>query len=400
MLCCLLAFVVCLPAASAQNRKDLENRRKALIKEIRLTGGLLKETARSRAAAYDRYIALQNQIKAREELIETLHAELLYVDSNIQRTNGVIIALEDDIGRLEEEYSKMARKAIRQKMNYSKLLFLFSARSFNQAYQRWRYLKQYDAFRMKQARLIIDTRRRLMEKVEKLEIDKVDKAQLIEEAEQQKHTLSRDMKAKNRALQTLRADEQRLRRELKEGRKLHQELNNAIESVIRRDMAASRKGARSPKALRDKTDSSPGSTIHSSNFRRNKGRLPWPVGEGVITRYFGKQAHPTLRKIEISNNGIDIRTPKNASVRAVFNGTVVGVQYVPGYNNMLIVKHGDYYTVYSNLREVFVKKGDKVRTKQAVGRVGIDKKSNKSEVHFEVWRDKQRLNPVHWISRK
>ena len=119
----------------------------------------------------------------------------------------------------------------------------------------------------------------------------------------------------------------------------------------------------------------------------------------MITKFFGKQAHPSLRKIEITNNGIDIRTDRNASVRAVFHGEVVGTQFIPGYNHMLILKHGNFYTVYSNLKDVSVRRGDQVKAKQAIGQVSLDPKTNISEVHFELWQNKERLNPVNWISK-
>jgi len=138
----------------------------------------------------------------------------------------------------------------------------------------------------------------------------------------------------------------------------------------------------------------------SSKFSENRGHLPWPVDNGFITRYFGKQSHPALRRIQVSNNGIDIQTAKSQEVKSVFEGDVVGLQFIPGNNYMLIIRHGSYFTVYSNLEEAFVKRGDRIKLRQVIGKVGIDKISNQSELHFEVWWEKSRKNPMHWLKRK
>jgi septal ring factor EnvC (AmiA/AmiB activator) len=205
-------------------------------------------------------------------------------------------------------------------------------------------------------------------------------------------------------INTLRADEERLRKQLKEKRIAHQKLNDAIENVIQKEVIAERKRARTAEALKKNQNKKPTKTpelnILTKSFYQNKGRLPWPVTNGIVTGYFGKQPHPTIRKIEITNNGIDIRTDKNAQVRAVFEGVVVGKQFIPGYEHMIIIQHGNYYTVYSNLKEVYVKKNDKVKIKQPIGQSSVNTKSNVSEVHFEVWREKERLNPLSWIAKR
>jgi septal ring factor EnvC (AmiA/AmiB activator) len=205
-------------------------------------------------------------------------------------------------------------------------------------------------------------------------------------------------------LKSLRSDEEKLKKDLNEKRTAHQKLNDAIEKVIQEEVLAERKKARSAEALKKSPNNTPTKTpelnILTASFYENKGRLPWPVSNGIVTSYFGKQPHPTLRKIEITNNGIDIRTDHNAQVRAVFDGVVVGKQFIPGYEHMIIIQHGNYYTVYSNLKEVYVKKNDKVKIKQAIGQSSLNTKSNVSEVHFEVWREKERLNPLSWIAKK
>ena len=400
----LLLGILVLPSASAQGRKNLENKRKRLLAEISTTSKLLSQTTNNKAATLDRYVALQQQIKAREELIQTLQEEYDFAIANIERTKGVTEALDDDIKRLQDEYAIMARNAFRQKVNHSTLLFIFSSDSFNEAFKRWHYLKQYDQYRKKQAKLIIETNNTLNKKLLQLEERIAEKEQLITDQENQTELLNTELLQKYKMLNTLRADEARLRKELKNKRIAHQKLNDAIEKVIQQEVIANRKRARTAEALKKSQNKKPTKTpefsILTSGFYQNKGRLPWPVNNGIVTGYFGKQPHPTLRKIQITNNGIDIRTDKNAQVRAIFEGVVVGKQFIPGYEHMIIIQHGNYYTVYSNLKEVYVKKNEKVKIKQPIGRSSVNTSSNVSEVHFEVWRDKERLNPLNWIAKK
>lgn len=400
--------------ASAQSRKALENKRKKLLKEIKSTSNLLQKTSKDKTAALDRYQALQQQINAREALIETLNIELEYAVASLERTSNVVFSMEEDLDRLEKEYGILARNALRQKMNNSNLLFIFSASNFNQAFQRWQYLKQFNAYRKRQATLIIETQKSLEDKMNLLEERKEEKEVLIQDTEEQKILLAEELNNKSTLLASLQKDEARLRKELNKRRDAHNALNNAIEKVIQDEIVANRKRERSrtqalQKSNRKTSRSStartntrptktPETNVSSAGFIANKGRLPWPVMDGVIVKHFGKQAHPTLKKIQITNNGIDIQTNINADVRAVFKGIVVGKQFIPGYDNMLIIKHGDYYTVYSNLKEVFVKKDQVVNTRQAIGIASP--KGNLSQVHFEVWRDKERLNPARWIARR
>lgn len=401
-------LLVIAPASWGQSRERLETKRKSLLKEIRSTSRLLQQTSKNRMAALDRYRTLEQQINKRQELVETLQAELEYAVESLERTSNVVFSLEDDLSRLEAEYGMLARNALRQRMNRSTLLFLFSSADFNQAIQRWQYLKQYNAYRKRQANLILETKGQLAQKMQQLETRKQEKETLIKETENQSSLLAEELNDKSALLATLQKDEATLRKNLNRQQTAHAELNNAIEKVIQAEIVESRKQERSRSALNKKPESTtrnnsstptrtPESTIASNQFSSNRGRLPWPVINGVIIKRFGKQPHPTLKSIQITNNGIDIQTSANAKVRSVFAGKVVGKQFVPGYDNMLIIKHGDYYTVYSNLKEVYVKKGDQIKAKQSIGTAS--QKGNISQVHFEVWRGKERLNPARWITR-
>ena len=397
---CLLAI-----AAFGQNsRIELEEKRKQLLREIEQTTRLLKQTKESREATYSTYITLQRQINRRLQLIETLQKEVLLILETVERTTGAVQALRDDVERLKSEYAVMVRHAYRQKLIQNDWLFVLSARSFNDAFRRWQYLKQYDRYRQKQAQLVIETQETLLAKIAVLENRKADKEKLLAAEERQSQMLGLEFSTKNRILEELKSDESRLSRQLNAKEKAARKLTAAIESIIKEEMEKARLAEeKKAKANVNVSPSSSGSASVagnlSSDFRRSMGALPWPVKEGVITSYFGRQQHPTIKTVEIVNNGIDIRTDQGSHVQAVFEGTVVGTQFIPGFDYMVILQHGEYYTVYSNLQEVRVRKGDRVNIRESLGIVSTDRKTNTAEVHFEIWREKTRLNPTDWMKR-
>ncbi len=386
-----LCLVSSLPG---QNRQDLVDRRQRLLQEIEETEGLLKETQQNKAATLDRYFALQDQIKKRQQLIITVREEIDYINESIERSHLALEGLNDDIDRLKDEYAGMLRSAYRHKQHQSYLLFLFSSNSINDAFQRWQYLRQYDSFRERQAQLITETQEMLKSKTAELELRRTEKEGLLTAAEQQRNLLNKELKDKNSLLENLETSEAKLVADLEGQRRAHEELNAAIEAVIREEMARKRRESRRADAASAANVEAAASL--SGNFVSSKGALPWPVKSGEIIRHFGTQPHPTIKTVKITNNGIDIRTDSESEVFSIFEGQVAGTQFVPGYQNMVIVQHGEYYTVYSNLEEIYVKRGDRLRSGQTIGKVG----SKKPEVHFEVWREKQRLNPVDWVNNR
>lgn len=390
----LFLFIIALPL-SAQSRKELVDRRKRLLDEIKQTEQELQKTQKNKTAELDRYFAMQKQVQKRQQLIATLQEEVDAAQASIDRSNEVLFSLENDVDRLRQEYADMLRVAYRHKLNQTYLLFLFSANSINDAFRRWQYLRQYDRFRKRQAALIVETQQMLRHKAEQLAARKAEKIQLLTSAQEQRSLLNRELQDKDRLLKNLKADEGRLVSELERQRQAHEQLNNAIEAVIREEMARKRKTSRTPEAVAASNAEEIADAGASGNFLRRKGSLPWPVNDGEITRSFGTQPHPTIKSVQITNNGIDIRTTERSSVFAVFEGEVAGTQYIPGYQYMVILRHGQYYTVYSNLEEIFVKRGESIAARQPIGRLG----NRKPEVHFEVWRDKQRLDPVLWVSK-
>ena len=387
---CILMMLPALLLGQEQN--NLEVKRKKLLQEIGQTNNRLAKTKKNKASTFNQYLSLQSSVKTREELIENYAAEIHDIDTAIIRTTAVIEALQEDQKGLKQDYAAMLRHAYRLKLNNNSLQFLFASSDFNEAYQRWQYLRQYDRYRKKQVRLIQETQLTLEKKRTGLAENKAEKQVFLEEMQEQKEIAGKEMGQMNKLLSKLKGDEKALINQLKKQQKAHNKLSAAIENFIRKEMDRKRKAARSKEGLTSSEDKSKSDKL-SSVFAQNKGRLPWPVKKGTIVSYFGRQNHASIKGIKISNNGIDIRTKKGAKVLAIFDGKVAGTQFIPGYQNMVIIQHGHYYSVYSNLDQIAVKRNDVIKKGQLVGKVG----TKKPDLHFEIWREKKRQNPVKWI---
>ncbi len=410
LLLCLLPLF-----AFSQSKKDLEDKRKRILREIETTNKLIKKTAKIKEATLDRYLAVQNQIERREDLIQTINDELAATEFSAARTADVIASLSRDLKMQQEEYARMMRSALRRKLTTNPLVFIFSAESLNQMFRRWMFMRKYNQFRREQAVAIDFTKKMLAKKMLALEESRREKAQLLDAIEGQKQTLTSDLTHKKSLLETLKKDEKQLKVNLKQQETEHENLNQAIEKAIQEEVRKRTEEARRAAAAKPKpkpeNPSQPGVTDRpppptpstdaddplSAEFAKNRGRLPWPVDHGFISKKFGRQPHPTIPNIEITNNGIDIRTEELQQVFAIFDGKVVSVQFIPGHDYMMILQHGDYYTVYSNLQETYAAKGEQVKAKKSLGTVSTNAITGSSELHFELWREKERLNPAQWI---
>ncbi len=410
--CLLLLITFCLPpSATAQSRKQLETKRHLLMEEIKATNNLLKNTRANQKTTINQYYTLQKQIEKRQQLINTLQEEVQLSNQSIERAKEVVFALSEDVEQLKSEYATMLQHAYRMKLTNNKFLFLISSESVNEAFRRWNYLKQYDSYRQNQAKLIQLTQSTLSQKATQLIDRKSKKEKLLVSETSQRNILMNELTASDKLLAQLRNDEVRLEGELSQKEKAHQQLNKTIQKLImneikRRESALAAKKKKETVAPKSEpVPSKPAPTPPpvdariSSNFGSNRGRLPWPVDNGVIVGKYGNQAHPSLRNVRIQNNGIDIQTEKNSNVKAVFEGEVLAVQFIPGNNYMVMVLHGEYYTVYSNLDQVDVRRKDKVTSGQQLGTVALDASSGEYEVHFEVWKNSTNQNPSQWIGK-
>lgn len=390
----------------SQTKKDLENKKSMLQKEIKLTNKLLEETKKSKKLSLNQLVTLNQKISIREELISTINRQISSINRNIADNTTVISNLEKELEQLKKEYAKMIYYAFKNQDSYGKMMFLFSSKDFNQAYMRLKYLQQYSDYRKSQAEQIKAKQALLNNKIEDLKQKKREQQGLLGEKEGEKNELSKERTEKEQVLSELQDKEKQLKEELKkkqeDANKLQQAITRIIEEEIRKAREAAKKANNSGKETKENKVTSQGLTLTpeaqklSATFETNKGKLPWPVTEGVVTSTFGEHEHPVLKGIKVKNNGVDISTRNGSQVRAVFDGEVTGVITIPGAGKAIIVRHGEYLSVYSNLESTLVKTGEKVKTKQSVGVVRSDD-DGKAEVHLEIWKGSIMLNPEGWI---
>ena len=364
----------------SQSKDVLESKRKKIENEILLTSKLLDETRSDKTSALNKYIALERRIQKRAQLIRNLNKDIELIEKRMLNTEEYVEALNDDLEKLQEEFKQILRNAYRQKLTDSKLIFLFSANSLNEAFVRWRYLKQYEAFRERQTSIIIQTQNSLLRRQSNLEKYAVEKATLLKEESSQQQLLTKELDRRNKMYLNLKGNEDELKVAIEEKQNAARQLKFALEDIIKTEIKQELPMSISP-------------TI-TSDFERSKGNMSWPINNGVVIGFFGQQDHPTIKNIKITNNGIDIQSSGDGVVRAVLEGEVVGKFSVPGNKRSILIKHGDFFTVYANLESVFVERGDLVKTLQSIGSVN---KTNSSELHFEIWRQKVRLNPLDWL---
>lgn len=399
--------VVCTLAGSAQGqgRKELEKKRDALDAQIKQTNALLEKARSAQRNTQQQVQLLDARIGQRQELINTVNSEVYRMDQDIQDARDSIRLLETNLEDLKAEYARMVQFAYMNRSAYDRLSYIFAAESFAQAYRRSRYLDQLAQQRTQQAELIGQARTTLEDKVKELQSMREDKAKLLDMQLQEARKLSQDKREQQAALDGLRKEEGRLKQTLARQEKQRQELAAAIRKAIEAELAKSRAAApKTGTATPGKIEfaMTPEAKELNADFEKNKGKLPWPVEKGTITSTFGKQPHPVLKGIVIENNGIDIGCNAGSPVRAIFRGEVSSVIVIPGAGKAVMVSHGAYRTVYSNLRDVSVNKGDKVDTKQVVGTVMTE--DGTSTAHIEIWKinadgQLQKVDPGGWIAR-
>ena len=379
---------------SQENRSQLEERRKKLEAEISYTNKLIDATKKSKKTTVNELRLLGNRINQRNELIATLKKEIQLLDSRIESTEFGINRLSRELSELKKEYAQIVYFAYKHQTAYNKLTYLFSAEDMNQAYQRFRYLDQISKYIRDEAASI-----KKKEKIKESELDSFNeqikqKKQLLDTENIQISKIEREITQKDEVMQDLSEKEKQLRADLRVKEKETRKLSKKIKDIIARE-------------IKPKTSPTTGKTYAltpreiklSESFATNKGKLPWPIERGIVSETFGVHQHPVLKNVKTRNNGIDIVTSENSNARSVFDGTVVSVTTITNTNKAVIIKHGSYFTVYSNLDEVSVTQGQEVDTRDFVGRVHTNMEG-KTELHFEVWKGKEIQNPAFWILKR
>lgn len=420
-----LILLLCLPLTGVAQKsatvRQLERQRKEALAAIEETNRLLKETQATAQNSLKRLDLLSRQILSRKRVISLLSREMEEIEGQMAGMKRDLTRLNGELEQKRDNYGRSARNLYRRHTSQDKLLFILSAESFGQSLRRMRYLREYADWQKRQAKEILEKRDEIAAKRLALEKSRAEKQALLgtREAEQQK--LAAEEASQQAEVSRLGKKEKELQARLARKRRQAEALDRQIEKQIAAEIAraeAEARAARQPSGTRRPTQSSTPPAREerkaevkggyamtreekklSDNFSGNRGRLPYPVtGRATVVATFGEQQHQTLKYVRTSNNGIDLQAAPGADARAVFNGVVTRVFVVPGYNNSVIVRHGNYLTVYSNLGKVYVKAGDKVSTRQPLGKIFTDREDHDATLlHFQLWKEKNKLDPLPWL---
>ena len=376
------------PAVAADSVKDLQKKQRQLQEEIEQTNKMLKQTKRDESATVNKLQLLNRNIKTQRQLIRTLDSEITALNREMQQLSSTRDSLQVVLESHKEDYANMVRKSHYARLQQSPLLFLLSSDSFQQLARRARYLQEFAHFRQEQVRRIENTQAEIDTQNELLQANKNDKQTALSSRKREQENLKRDERKQQNMLTQLKSKEKTLNKQIQQKQKKVNELNKKIDEIVRKQ---------ADKA--SKTTLTKEQQLIAGGFEANKGRLPWPVEKGMISGHYGKQQHPVYSQVTIDNKGIYLQTVAGAKARSVYKGEVTSC-FMVGGTYAVIIQHGNYRTVYSNLSKLSVKQGDKVETKQAIGTIFTDpEQDQKTELYFQIYQDRNILNPELWIAR-
>ena len=407
------------------SQKDLQSKKNRLNDDIKQLNSQLSQTKASKKSQINTIVVINTKIKVREELISTINSELAEINSGIKKNVTEVNSLKASLEKLKREYAKMIYFAQRNQDSYTKIMFLFSAGNFNQAYMRIKYFQQYATFRKKQANEIIATQVVLTGKLNKLEEQRHEKNVLLGTEKDEKIQLDGEKQQQEIVLSELQQQEKELKAELEKKKRDAENLQIAIKRLIEAEIKrkieesakiAAEKLAKAEKAEKNKTKiktsktktetktavtkaTAPELTAEAEalgvDFSSSRGKLPWPVIKGVICQPYGEYEHPAIKGFMMNNNGVEICANKGSQARSVFSGEVTSIAISPTGGKLIIIRHGEYLSVYSNIGDVFVKQGEKVTTKQAIGTI-LDE-DGKTSMNLQIWKGQKTTDPSGWL---
>ncbi|MEP0714106.1 peptidoglycan DD-metalloendopeptidase family protein [Algoriphagus sp.] len=393
-----------LTAQTSLTREQLEKQKAEVQARLQEFDKILKQTTATKKNSLGELNAVTRQFQTQTRLVNTLDRELKLIDKEINETETKIANLESQLKELKAEYGRMIYNASKLNRGLSIVSFVFSSANFNQLYARLMYLKQYTDSRKQQAAQIEKLSLELIDQRALLDAKKVDKEKVLVEEQQERAELDKLKKAQQGIVNTLASKEKDIQRQITATKKQQDQLNRMIKKVIedeikRAEAAAKKENSTATKASGSSMPMTPEVAALSNSFAGNKGRLPWPVETGFISQGYGSYPHPTLKGIMLESDGLYIRTQPNSNVRSVFDGTVTKITTMPGYGGTVIIKHGEYYTMYSKLKTITVKTGQTISAKDVIGQVatGAD---GEAEVHFQTWKGLTVMNPSAWLTSK
>jgi len=384
-----------LSQSATKRQQELEAQRIRLKNEIKQINKVLFSSKKTRKNVVSEVEDLQVKLSVREELIKVTNAQVNLLTRKINLNERNISNQRKELEVLKVDYAKMIQNSYTSKSLQSRLMFLFSSENFLQAYKRIQYLKQYTQYRRKQG-LVIAEKTQILQELNKVLIEeKSKKLVLVEENKAVQEQLKEERNIQENLIKSLRRKELSLAAQISKKEKEARAIDKEIDRLIRAAIAASNKAA--GKTGKKTFELTPEAKLIAANFEANRGRLPWPLEKGVVTQGFGRQLHPVVKTTTIQSNGVTIATAPATQVRAVFEGEVMSVVTFKGSNPSLLIRHGNYITVYKNLGKLYVKKGDKVKAKEAIGEVFTNQQTGKTEIQFSIFNNVKVLNPKGWI---
>jgi len=379
----------------SKKQRQLETKRQAILKEITEINTLLSDNKSETSSLLSEIEDLNLKIKVRKNLIQITNQQANLLTREIKENIQKIENLEADLTLRKKDYAAMVVKSYKNKATQSKLMFLLSSDNFQQAYKRYNYMKQYKRYQKNQADSIVSKTEKLVVLNESLLLKKEDKIQLITENKEVQQTLQKEKNKQKELIKTLKKDESKYKKAIAKKQKESNRIDRKIEKLIKDAIAKANKKA-GKKSTSKGFALTPETKILAANFASNKGKLPWPVKTGRVVQKFGKQPHATVPGIYTQSSGVKIITTKNSDVNSIFEGTVYQIQKIKGSNQAVYIKHGNYLSVYSNLKILFIKKGDKVNRNTPIGKVATNSEG-KSILRFFLYKNSHKQNPAHWI---
>ncbi len=376
------------PVLSAESVKDLQKKQRKLQDEIEQTNKMLKQTKKDETATLNKLQLINKNIKNQKQLIHTLDNEIVALNREMKQLGATRDSLQIVLERYKDDYAEMVRKSHYARVQQSPLLFLLSSDNFQQLARRARYLQEFARFRQEQVRRIENTQAEIDTQNELLRANKSDKETALSSRKREQENLKRDERKQQNMLNQLKSKEKDLSKQLQQKQKKVAALNKKIDEMVRKQTEKA-----------SKTTLTKEQKLLAGGFEANKGRLPWPVEKGMISGHFGKQQHPVYSQVTIDNKGIYLQTVAGAKARSVYKGEVTSC-FMIANTYAVIIQHGNYRTVYSNLIKLMVKQGDKVEPKQAIGTIFTDpEQDQKTELYFQIYKDRDILNPELWIAK-
>jgi septal ring factor EnvC (AmiA/AmiB activator) len=404
-----LFFLVFLISFSgfSQTRKQLEKQRKKLKSEIVQVNRLIFDVKKKEKNALEDLKDINKKIAVRSKLITTINLEAKVLSEEIKENQKKVTTLNKKLTALKADYAEMIFKSYKSKSQQSRTMFLLSSKNFLQAYKRLEYMNQYTSFRKKQGEEILVQANLVQKLTDSLLFQKQVKDTLIFSEKEQKEKVEEDKKNQEKLISTIKKKEGKYKRDLKNKIDKEKKLAAKIDKIIKAAIAKANRIARAKSKSKIKPSSkknefilSPEAKALAAKFELNKGKLPWPVKESIITRRFGLQKHPTIGGITINSTGLHFTTSKGAYAESIFNGTVLGIQLSSEGRKNVLVQHGNYITAYNNLKNTLVKVGDKVTNSQKIGQIFTDKVSGKTTLIFVLFKNTKRLDPSSWILKR